>query len=92
MVNDPKSILKDIQIPDSVKSIAKFVPESVQKLVSLAPVPVPVEHVSVSTTITEDSGVVVPSQPSTTLQINAEDVAAVKAFLESRGTSHNVLG
>ena len=99
MVNDPKSILKEIQIPDSVKSIAnlvpqelkdKFVPESVQKLVSLPPVPV--EHVSVPTTITEDAGVVLPPpQPSTTLHVNAEDVAAVKAFLEARSDENKII-
>jgi hypothetical protein len=85
MVNDPKSMLKDIQIPDSVKSIAKFVPDSVQKLVASSTATVPVDHVSQAATVTEDSGVVVvASQPSTTLNVNTEDVAAVKAFLEAR--------
>jgi hypothetical protein len=138
IVNDPNSILKDIKIPDSVKSITnlvpqelkdKFVPESVLQLVApstatvshvqadakddkierpstpehkptrLAPSPIPVGEVETVTGITEDSGVILKTnkellvrQPSTTLQINTEDVAAVKAFLESRGTSHNVLG
>jgi hypothetical protein len=92
MVNDPKSILKDIQIPDSVKSIANLVPESVRQLVSSSTATAPVDHVSKAATITEDSGVVVPSQPSTTLHVNTEDVAAVKAFLEARGSTHNVVG
>jgi hypothetical protein len=148
MVNDPKSVLKSIKIPDSVKSIAdmvpqdlkdKFVPESVQKLIApsaatvphveantedekterpstpehkpsrRAPSPMPVgevEHapelkqeVETVTGITEDSGVMVESkheplarQPSTILQINTEDVVAVRAFLEARGSTHNVVG
>ena len=147
MVNDPKSVLKDIQIPDSVKSIAnlvpqelkdKFVPESVQNLISpstatvphvepdtgdekiersstpehhkptrRAPSPTPigevVEHAREPekevTGITEDSGVIVEAnkervirQPSTILQINTEDLAAVRAFLDAKGTTHNVLG
>jgi hypothetical protein len=147
MVNDPKSILKSIKIPDSVKSIAdfvpkdikdKFVPESVQKLMtpSAATVPhvdadtedekterpstpenkpsrhaqspLPVEDVKDTTEpkkdldnvtgINEDSGVVVESkqepltrQPSSILQINTEDLAAVRAFLDAKGTTHNVL-
>jgi hypothetical protein len=138
MVNDPKSILKDIKIPDSVKSITdmvpqelkdKFVPESVRQLVDpsaatvphveantedekiersstpehkptrLAPSPIPVGEVETVTGITEDSGVIVETnkqplvrQPSTILQINNHDVAAVKAFLEARGSTHNVVG
>lgn len=140
MVNDPKSMLKNIQIPDSVKSIAdKFVPESVQKLITpstatvphveadsvdekierpstpeekstrRAPSPLPVgevvEHttepeteVDKATGITEDSGVIVETpketltrQPSTILQINTEDLAAVRAFLDAKGTTHNVI-
>jgi hypothetical protein len=137
MVNDPKSILKDIKIPDSVKSIAnlvpqeikdKFVPESVRQLVDpsaatvphveanteddkierpstpehkptrLAPSPIPVGEVETVTGITEDSGVIVKTnketlirQPSTILQINTEDLAAVKAFLESRGAKNKVI-
>lgn len=138
MVNDPKSILKDIQIPDSVNSIAdmvpqelkdKFVPESVQKLLTpsaatvphveantedekiersstpehkpsrRAPSPTPVGEVETVSGITEDSGVIVETnkeplarQPSTILQINTEDLAAVQAFLNAKGTTHNVLG
>ena len=30
MVNDPKSVLKDIQIPDSVKSLSDMVPQSIK--------------------------------------------------------------
>jgi hypothetical protein len=63
MVNDPKSILKDIQIPDSVKSIAKFVPESVQKLV--APSTATVPHVEANT---EDEKTERPSSPEHTQQ------------------------
>jgi hypothetical protein len=46
MVNDPKSMLKDIQIPDSVKSLSDMVPQSIkdkvvpkelQELVGVAP-------------------------------------------------------
>jgi len=46
MVNDPKSVLKDIQIPDSVKSLSDMVPQSIkdkvvpkelQELVGIAP-------------------------------------------------------
>jgi hypothetical protein len=46
MVNDPKSVLKDIQIPDSVKSLSDMVPQSMkdkvvpkelQELVGVAP-------------------------------------------------------
>ena len=150
MVNDPKSILKSIKIPDSVKSIAdmvpkdlkdKFVPESVQNLIApsaatvphveadtgdekiersstpehtkpsrRAPSPLPVgqvvEHtpepkkeVETVTGITEDSGVIVETnketilrQPSTILQINPEDLDAVKAVLEEKGLTHNVVG
>jgi len=149
MVNDPKSILKSIKIPDSVKSITdmvpqelkdKFVPESVQKLVApsaatvphveantedekterpstpeddkssrRAPSPMPVgevEHtpqpkkeVETVTGITEDSGVIVEAkteplirQSSSILQINTEDLAAVRAFLDAKGTTHTVLG
>jgi hypothetical protein len=138
MVNDPKSVLKSIKIPDSVKSITdmvpkdikdKFVPESVRQLVDpsaatvphveantedekiersstpehkptrLAPSPIPVGEVETVTGITEDSGVIVETnkqplvrQPSTILQINNHDVAAVKAFLEARGSTHNVVG
>jgi hypothetical protein len=91
MVNDPNSILKDIQIPDSVKSIAKFVPESVQKLVASSTATAPIDHVSQAAAITEDSGVVVPPQPSTTLHVNTEDVAAVKAFLEARNTENKII-
>jgi len=149
MVNDPKSILKSIKIPDSVKSITdmvpqelkdKFVPESLQKLVApsaatvphveantedekterpstpedhkssrRAPSPMPVgevEHtpqpkkeVETVTGITEDSGVIVEAkteplirQSSSILQINTEDLAAVRAFLDAKGTTHTVLG
>jgi hypothetical protein len=130
MVNDPKSILKDIQIPDSVKSITNLVPESVQKLIApsaatvphveantedekierpstpqdtkpfrRAPSPMPVGEVETVTGITEDSGVIVPTnkeslarQPSSILQINTEDLAAVRAFLDAKGTTHTVLG
>jgi hypothetical protein len=149
MVNDPKSVLKSIKIPDSVKSIAdmlpqdlkdKFVPESVQKLVApstasvphveantedekterpstpedhkssrRAPSPLPVgevaEHVpepekevETVTGITEDSGVIVDAnkeqliRQSSILQINTEDLAAVRAFLDAKGTTHTVLG
>jgi hypothetical protein len=31
-------------------------------------------------------------QPSTILQINTEDLAAVRAFLDAKGTTHTVLG
>ena len=155
MVNDPKSVLKSIKIPDSVKSIAdmvpkdlkdKFVPESVQNLITSstatvphveadtgddkierpstpehtkpsrrAPSPLPVDEVQyvpapIQTAepeknvdkiigITEDSGVNVEAskeilirQPSTILQINPEDLDAVKALLEEKGLTHNVLG
>jgi len=145
MVNDPKSILKNIQIPDSVKSITdmvpqelkdKFVPESVQKLIApstatvphveahtvdekierpstpesrRAPSPLPVgelvEHTSepekeveTVTGITEDSGVIVEThkeslarQPSSILQINTEDLAAVQAYLKKKGADHKVI-
>jgi hypothetical protein len=143
MVNDPKSILKSIKIPDSVKSIAdivpkdikdKFVPESVQNLITpsaatvphveantddekterpstpenirsrRAPSPQPVGEVKDTTEpkkevdnvtgIIEDSGVVVESltrQPSSILQINTEDLAAVQAYLKQRGTEHKVI-
>jgi hypothetical protein len=149
MVNDPKSILKNLQIPGSVQSIAdivpqelknKFVPESVQKLITpstatvphveantederterpstpedhkpsrRAPSPLPVgevvEHapepkqeVETVTGITEDSGVIVQTnkepftrQSSSILQINTEDLAAVRAFLDAKGTTHSVL-
>jgi hypothetical protein len=137
MVNDPKSVLKSIKIPDSVKSITdmvpqelkdKFVPESVRQLVDpsaatvphveantedekiersstpehkptrLAPSPIPVGEVETVSGITEDSGVIVETnkeplarQPSTILQINTDDVAAVKAFLESRGAKNKVI-
>jgi len=46
MVNDPKSMLKDIQIPDSVKSLSDMVPQSIkdkvvpkelQELVGISP-------------------------------------------------------
>jgi hypothetical protein len=46
MVNDPKSVLKNIQIPDSVKSLSDMVPQSIkdkivpkelQELVGIAP-------------------------------------------------------
>jgi hypothetical protein len=142
MVNDPKSMLKDIQIPDSVKSITnivpqelkdKFVPDSIQKLITpstatvphvdadtvddklerpstpksrQAPHPLRVEHapepkqeVEEVTGITEDSGVIVQTtkeplirQSSSILQINTEDLAAVRAFLDAKGTTHSVLG
>ena len=153
MVNDPNSILKNIKIPDSVKSIAdlvpqelkdKFVPESVQKLIAPstatvphvdadtgdektespptpeikqsrhAPSPLPVEevhhvpapvHITESEKeadkvigITEDSGIIVDTnketlirQPSTILQINTEDLAAVRAFLEARGVENKII-
>ena len=147
MVNDPKSVLKNvnIQIPDSVKSIAdmvpkdlkdKFVPESVQNLIApstatvphveadtgdeknespptpktkpsrRAPSPLPVgqvvEHAPEPekeiTGITEDSGVIVEAnketilrQPSSILQINPEDLDVVKALLEEKGLTHNVV-
>jgi hypothetical protein len=147
MVNDPKSILKNIQIPDSVKSITdlvpqelkdKFVPESVQKLIApstatvphveadvdagddkaerpstpesrRAPSPLPVgelvEHTSepekeveTVTGIREDSGVIVEThkeplarQPSSILQINTEDLAAVQAYLKQKGADHKVI-
>jgi len=92
LVNDPKSILKDIQIPDSVNSIAKFVPTSVQNLIASSTATAPVDHVSKAATITEDSGVVVVApQPSTTLHVNTEDVAAVKAFLEARTAENKVI-
>jgi hypothetical protein len=149
MVNDPKSILKNIKIPDSVKSIAdmvpkdlkdKFVPESIQNLITpstatvprveadtideklersstledtklsrRAPSPLPVgevvEHapepkqeVAEVTGIIEDSGVIVDAnkeqliRQSSILQINTEDLAAVRAFLHAKGTTHTVLG
>jgi hypothetical protein len=34
IVNDPKSILKNIQIPDSVKSLTEYAPKSVKDLVA----------------------------------------------------------
>jgi hypothetical protein len=150
MVNDPKSILKSIKIPDSVKSITdmvpqelkdKFVPDSIQKLVSpsratvphveadtvdekierpstpedtkpprRAPSPTPIEEiveqapepkkeVEKVTGIAEDAGVIVDThkeplsrQSSSILQIKAEDLAAVRAFLDATGTTHSVLG
>jgi hypothetical protein len=128
MVNDPKSILKSIKIPDSVKSIAdmvpndikeKFVPESVQTLITpsaatvphveanteaekterRAPSPEPEKKVQDVTGITEDLGVIVETtkeppirQSSSILQINTEDLAAVQAFLNAKGTTHTVLG
>jgi hypothetical protein len=145
MVNDPKSVLKSIKIPDSVQSIAdivpkdlkdKFVPESIQKLITpstatvprveantedekterpstpesrQAPPPLPVgevveyvpepkQEVKEVTGITEDSGVIVQTskesllrQPSSILQINTEDLAAVRAFLDAKGTDHKVI-
>ena len=118
MVNDPKSILKDIQIPDSVRQLvapsaatvphveADTVDDKIErtstpeyKSTRLAPSPIPVGEVETVTGITEDSGVIVETnkqplvrQPSTILQINNHDVAAVKAFLEARGSTHNVVG
>lgn len=56
MVNDPKSVLKSIKIPDSVKSITdmvpkdikdKFVPDSIQKLITPSTATVP--HVDAKT-------------------------------------------
>jgi hypothetical protein len=141
MVNDPKSILKNLQIPDSVKGIAdivpkdlkdKFVPESIQKLITpsaatvphvdantedekterpstpesrRAPSPLRVEHapepkqeVEEVIGITEDSGVIVETtkeplsrQSSSILQINTEDLAAVQAYLNQKGTDHKVI-
>jgi hypothetical protein len=152
MVNDPKSVLKSIKIPDSVKSIAdivpkdlkdKFVPESIQNLITpstatvphveahtiddkvecpsspedvkpsrRAPSPLPVgevvENVSEPekdlkdlkevTGITEDAGVIVEKtketivrQPSSILQINTEDLAAVQAYLNQKGADHKVI-
>jgi len=147
MVNDPKSILKSIKIPDSVKSIAefvprelkdKFVPESIQnlmtpstatvphveadtedekterpstpedKLTRRAPSPLPVEEVNDTpkpeknmdtvTGLTEDAGVIVeskqeplPRQPSSILQINTDDLAVVRAFLESKGVENKII-
>jgi hypothetical protein len=145
MVNDPKSILKNIKIPNSVKSIAdivpkdlkdKFVPESIQNLITpstatvprveadtideklersstpesrRAPSPLPVgelvenapepeKEVKQLTGIIEDSGVIVETikeipirQPSSILQINTEDLAAVRAFLDAKGTDHKVI-
>jgi hypothetical protein len=148
MVNDPKSILKSIKIPDSVKSITdivpqelkdKFVPDSIQKLVSPstatvphveedtgdekierpstpenkpsrhAPSPLPVEgvvqriaepekEIDKVTGITEDSGVIMETskenisrQPSSILQINTEDLAAVQAYLKQKGADHKVI-
>lgn len=146
MVNDPKSILKSIKIPDSVKSIADmvpkdlkdtFVPESVQNLITSstatvphveadtgdekierpstpehtkpsrrAPSPLPVGQVAEHTPdpkkeitgITEDSGVIMEAnketilrQPSSILQINPEDLDVVKALLEEKGLTHNVV-
>ena len=150
MVNDPKSILKSIKIPDSVKSIAefvphdikdKFVPDSIQTLITpsaatvphvdantedekterpstpknkpsrRAPSPQPIgevketpepepkkEDVDNITGITEDAGVIVESkqepltrQPSSILQINTDDLAAVRAFLDAKGTNHKVI-
>jgi hypothetical protein len=138
MVNDPKSILKSIKIPDSVKSITdmvpqelkdKFVPERVQKLIApstatvphveadtvdekierpstpedhklsrRAPSPLPVAEVETVTGITEDSGIIVETnketitrQPSSILQINTEDLAAVQAYLKQKGTDHKVI-
>jgi hypothetical protein len=145
MVKDPKSVLKSIKIPDSVQSIAdivpkdlkdKFVPESIQKLITpstatvprveantedekterpstpesrQAPPPLPVgevveyvpepkQEVKEVTGITEDSGVIVQTskesllrQPSSILQINTEDLAAVRAFLDAKGTDHKVI-
>ena len=146
MVNDPKSILKSIKIPDSVKSIAdmvpkdlkdKFVPESVRQLVApsaatvphveadtgderierpstpkdhkpsrRAPSPLPVgqvvEHAPEPekeiTGITEDSGVIVEAnketilrQPSSILQIKPEDLDAVQAYLNHKGTDYKII-
>jgi hypothetical protein len=128
MVNDPKSILKDIQIPDSVRQLVapsaatvphveantedertERPPTPEQKPARRAPSPMPVgqvEHapepkkeVETVTGITEDSGVIVETnkeplarQPSSILQINTEDLAAVQAFLNAKGTTHTVLG
>jgi len=139
LVNDPKSVLKNIQIPDSVKTIAdivpkdlkdKFVPESVQKFISPSAAtvphldsdtsdeakeshteknrrtlaPLPIDDISVQpqitnqskelekvTGITEDSGVTLTRQPSSILQINTEDLAAVQAYLKQKGTDHKVI-
>ena len=123
-------------VPQELKD--KFVPQSVQNLISpstatvphvdtdtgdekierpstpehhkptrRAPSPTPigevVEHAREPekevTGITEDSGVIVEAnkegiirQPSTILQINTEDLAAVRAFLDAKGTTHNILG
>ena len=118
MVNDPKSILKDIQIPESVRQLVapsaatvphveantedertERPPTPEHKPARRAPSPMPVGEVETVTGITEDSGVIVKTnketlirQPSTILQINTDDVAAVKAFLEARGATHNVVG
>jgi len=155
MVNDPKSILKSIKIPDSVKSITdmvpkdlkdKFVPDSIKKLIAPsaatvphlevdtgddkaecpptsedkptrhAPSPMPIEEleetsqltpaassepekeVDKATGISEDSGVIVETskenisrQPSTILQINTEDLAAVQAYLKQKGADHKII-
>jgi hypothetical protein len=61
-------------------------------------VPEPKQEVKEVTGITEDSGVIVQTskeslvrQPSSILQINTEDLAAVRAFLDAKGTDHKVI-
>ena len=71
-----------------------------------APSPLPVGQVAEHTPdpkkeitgITEDSGVIVEAnketilrQPSSILQINPEDLDVVKALLEEKGLTHNVV-
>jgi hypothetical protein len=69
MINDPKSILKSIKIPDSVKSITDMVPQSIkdtvvphqlQELVGIAP-SVTVPHIEATDTLDEKTSPLPPA-------------------------------
>jgi hypothetical protein len=96
MVNDPKSILKSIKIPDSVKSITdmvpqelkdKFVPESVQKLV--APSAATVPHVEANT---EDEKTERPSTPESRRAPSPTPVGEVEHAPEPKQEVEKVTG
>jgi hypothetical protein len=99
MVNDPKSILKSIKIPDSVKSIAefvpqdikgKFVPESVQKFITPSAATVP--HVEADTEDEKTERPPTPEHKTSRRAPSPQPIEAVKDTSEPEKDVDNVTG
>ena len=78
MVNDPRSILKNIQIPDSVKSLSDMVPQSIkdkivprelQELVGVAP-SATVPHIDTDTSAEKPESVTPETSPASSRKVD----------------------